>query len=528
MTSEDQAPPTDGPTRRALRARGRQRGSQTTPTLPFSDAEAAIPEGAVDAADALETGLDESPGDALESPVAEYDSPTQWADKDRPATALTWLDTADVEESTLPADLNAITMADPGPDLFADARLRPAALSGRWLAPIGVLAALAIGYSATTLLWPLHAVTPTVEAVPFTTDPSAAVEIAWPGIGSAGVGIAGISSTTSTPDAASIASITKVVTSLMVLDRLPLQAGEQGPEFAFTYRDSVEYWDYRRADQSALDVPVDGVLTEYQMLQGTLLGSANNYIDRLARELWGSDAQFAEAAAVWLAERGLSDITIVTPSGFDEGNMATPAALLRLGERAMQNPVFAEIVGTPGAEIPGAGYVTNTNGMLADPGVVGIKTGTLVGWSLLTAKDITIGDTTVHLYASVLNQGDDEERLAVTRSLFAQVETALAAVAPAVPAGTVVGEVNTLWGEKVDVVTAEDASVVLWNGAAPDTAVVLDVGDKRTKGGAIGSLTVDGPIDSVTAKASLADDIAGPSPWWRLTHPLELLGIDER
>lgn len=506
MTSEDQASATEEMTRRALRSRGRTDESSPTPTLPFSD---------------------EAPADDLEPALEDGGSSMQWADKSRPATALTWLDTTDVEESTLPADLNAITMVDPGPDLLGDARLRPALLTGRWLAPIGTLAAMAIAYSASMLLWPLHAVAPTVAAVEFTTTPSATVEIAWPGVGSAGVGIAGISGASSTPDAASIASITKVVTSLMVLDRLPLQIGEQGPAFAFTYRDSVEYWDYRRADQSALDVPVDGILTEYQMLQGTLLGSANNYIDRLARELWGSDAKFAEAAAVWLAERGLSDITIVTPSGFDEGNIATPSALLRLGERAMQNPVFAEIVGTPGVEIPGAGYVTNTNGMLADPGVVGIKTGTLVGWSLLTAKDVTIGDTTVHLYASVLNQGDDDERLAVTRSLFAQVETALADIAPAVPAGTLVGEVSTLWGKKVDIVTAEDASVALWNGAAADAAVVLDLGDERTKGGTVGMLTVDGPIDSATAKVSLDSDIAGPSPWWRLTHPLELLGIDE-
>ena len=510
MTSEDQAPATGGLTRRALRAHGRTPDSSPTPTVPFSDVTDAAPHRAFEPEDTPET----------------EDPPVQWADEQRAATALSWLEPADVAAATLPADLNAMPTAAPVADLLDDAKLRPALLSGRWLAPTGVLAALTIAYSATMLLWPLHAVAPTVAAAEFTTSPSAAAEIAWPGIGSAGVGIAGVSATSSTADAASIASITKVVTSLMVLDRLPLQLGEQGPEFYFTYRDNIDYWDYRRANQSALDVPVDGVLTEYQLLQGTLLGSANNYVDRLARDLWGSDAQFAEAAAVWLAERGLSDITVVTPSGFDEGNIATPAALLRLGERAMQNPVFAEIVGSPGAEIPGAGYVTNTNGMLADAGVVGIKTGTLVGWCLLTAKDVTIGDTTVHLYSSVLNQENDEERLAVTRSLFAQVETALADLPPAVPAGTVVGKVSTLWGGTVDIVTAEDASVILWNGASADAAVTLDLGDERAKGEAVGHLTVDGPIDAVTGKVSLADDIADPSPWWRLTHPMELLGID--
>jgi D-alanyl-D-alanine carboxypeptidase (penicillin-binding protein 5/6) len=316
-----------------------------------------------------------------------------------------------------------------------------------------------------------------------------------------------------------------VVSSLMVLDRMPLQLGEQGPEFRFTYGDSLDYWEYRRADQSALDVPVDGVLTEYQLLQGTLLGSANNYIDRLARELWGTDQQFATAAATWLSERGLDGITVVTPSGFDEGNVATPEALLKLAERAMQNPVFAEIVGSEGADIPGAGRVTNTNGMMADPGVVGIKTGTLVGWSLLTAKDVTIGDTTVQLYAAVLNQASNDERLAATRSLFSQVEEALAALGPAVPAGTVVGEVSTAWGTAVDVVAEEDATVLLWNGAAATADVDFDLGDSRADGDGVGTLTVDGPVDAETVDVALADEVAGPSPWWRLTHPLELLGV---
>jgi D-alanyl-D-alanine carboxypeptidase (penicillin-binding protein 5/6) len=215
----------------------------------------------------------------------------------------------------------------------------------------------------------------------------------------------------------------------------------------------------------------------------------------------------------------------VTPSGFDEGNIATPEALLQLGERAMQNPVFAEIVGTASADIPGAGIVTNTNGMLADPGVVGIKTGTLVGWSMLTAKDATIGDTTVHLYAAVLNQGSDEERLAVTRSLFADAEAALQTVAPAVPAGTVVGTVDTLWGADVDLVTDEDATVLLWNGASASAAATLALSDERDAGDEAGTLSVSGPLNAVEIGVALSDELPGPSPWWRLTHPLELLGV---
>ncbi|WP_136052968.1 D-alanyl-D-alanine carboxypeptidase family protein [Microbacterium sp. K36] len=475
-------------------------------------------------------GVDARPEDpASASAVPAVDPPVTeavaWADASAPATALTWVDPTivAVESSTPEFDASVGTEEETG--LLRDAKLRPAIVGPGLLVPLGVLVGLVASYAGTTLLWPLHEVAPTVQAVEFTPVAAPTAALAWPAVGDGAVGIAGMTTAASTTAPVSIASITKVVSSLMVLDRLPLAPGEQGPEFSFTYADSVRYWDYRISNQSALDVPVGGVLTEYQLLQGTLLGSANNYIDRLASEIWGSDREFAAAAEVWLGERGLSGITVVTPSGFDERNVATPEALVALGEMAMRNPVFAEIVGTRSVDLPGAGTVENTNGMLADPGVVGIKTGTLVGWNLLTAKDVVIGDATVRLYAAALNQEDDEARLALTRALFAQTEAALQAQGPAVPAGTVVGRVLTVWGERIDVVAGEDADVVLWNGASATATPVFDLGEEREADGTVGTLTTTGPVDSTETALVLDEDLDGPSPWWRLTHPLELFGI---
>ena len=474
------------------------------------------------AADAAQDAGDE-PDEATALLTAGDDA--RWADETTPATALTWVDPNTVAAHTSTATFDDDSRTEIAGGLLRGARLRPAISRPGVLVPLGVLAGLVAAYAGTTLLWPLHEVPPTVQAVEFATVPAPAATVTWPAEGSAAIGVGGLATTASIPDAVSIASITKVVSSLMVLDRMPLAVGEQGPEFSFTRRDNLRYWDYRRDDQSALDVPVGGVLTEYQLLQGTLMGSANNYIDRLASEIWGSNAQFAEAAEVWLRDRGLSGITVVTPSGFDERNVATPEALVALGERAMQNPVFAEIVGTVSVDLPGAGTVVNTNGMLADPGVVGIKTGTLVGWNLLTAKDVTVDDSTVRLYAAVLDQPDDETRLAATRALFAQTEAALQAQEPAVAKGTVVGRVTTPWGEEVDVVAGDDAEVVLWNGAAATATTAFDLGEKRDEDATVGTLTTTGPIDATTTELVLADDVEGPSPWWRLTHPLELLGI---
>ncbi|MFM9746186.1 hypothetical protein ACKI2C_52405, partial [Streptomyces brasiliscabiei] len=76
-------------------------------------------------------------------------------------------------------------------------------------------------------------------------------------------------------------------------------------------RDEETYYDYLAQDESALGVPVDGVLTQYQMLQGILMGSAGNYADRLASTIWPTDAVFARAASAWLARHGLAGITVV-------------------------------------------------------------------------------------------------------------------------------------------------------------------------------------------------------------------------
>ncbi|MFT4259075.1 D-alanyl-D-alanine carboxypeptidase family protein [Microbacterium sp.] len=485
---------------------------------PADEADTVDSAGGVDALDAL---IDASAPETRASSAARAASAAhaaRWADADAHATALTWVDPVAV------ADARPAAEADARP-LFAGAHLRPAISRPGVLAPFGVLVGLVAVYAGATLMCPLTAVAPTVQTTEFTATAAPPATIAWPSHGSAAVGIEGIGTVASTTETSAIASLTKIVSAMMVLEALPLAPGEQGPSFSFTRADSQEFMTYLRSDQSALDVPVDGSLTEYQMLQGVLLGSANNYIDRLADEIWGSREAFAEAADAWLSARGITGVTIKTPSGFDERNVATPDAMIAAAEVAMQNPVFAEIVGTRSVELPGAGLVTNTNGMLDDDGVVGVKTGTLhESWNLLTAKDVRVGDTTVRLYASVLSQVDNESRLTETRALFAQLESALQGQAPVVPKGVVVGTVDTLWGPPVEIVTDAVTDVVLWNGAAT-TTVSFDLGERRAAGDEVGTLTASGPLNSTTTPLALAEEIEEPSAWWRLTHPLELLGL---
>lgn len=443
------------------------------------------------------------------------ESASHTATVDDPSRALEWIDPAAVTTQPGPAAGPMVA-----PDLLADVPLRRGKAA---LVPVLILTAIAGGYVATTLLVPTTALPPTVNAVSVEAAAAPAGAPVWPATGSAAIGIPDLGLALSSSQAVPMASITKVITVMTVLQAHPIALGEQGAEFWFDAADSSTYWQYLNNNESALDVPVDGMLTQYQMIEGILLGSAGNYTDALAEWAFPSTADFVAAADAWLASVGISDITVVEPTGIDARNTATPEALIKLGEAAMANPVFAEIAAKPSVELPGAGLVENTNGIINDPGVVGVKTGWLEGFNLLSAKDLDIAGHTVRSFAVVLGQDDADARNAESRALYDQLEQALQPQV-AVPAGTTVAKVSSAWGATTTIRTRTDAAVSLWQGGSTVSARPA-LGDDVTAGSDAGELTATGVLGDAVVTLEVADDLDGPSPWWRLTHPLELFGI---
>lgn len=517
------------PTRRALRERSESESDGSTGSASPGDVERA-PDAAIEA-ERIEVVLDPLDADpsAVPAMVAAAALPAESVEVviPREMSALRWVDEDVVvarARPTLQLDAGATAYVPVTADLLARAPRRSPLRPGV-LVPFGVFLLVIAVYCGTTLFWPLHAVAPTIADIYVEPVPAAAAAEPWPATGSASVAVEGVSApAASSADVLPIASITKLVTALLVLDQMPLAVGEQGREYRFTTADRTDFRNYRARGESSLDVPVGGSLTEYQMLQGMLIGSANNYAKRLATTIWPTDAVFAQAANDWLSQHGVTGVTIADPTGFSTGNTASAEALVALADRALENPVIAEIVRTPSVELPGAGLVTNSNPLLADPGVIGLKTGTLDEYNLLAAKEVAVGDTTVRMYAATLGQPDRDTRNAVTRALFTQLEQELQ-LRPSVPAGTVVGQVQTKWGDAVPIVTASDADVVLWNGAAATVTSTFDLGDRRDADDVVGALSAVGPLDSATVDLVLDGEVDEPSPWWRLTHPLQLFGL---
>lgn len=263
--------------------------------------------------------------------------------------------------------------------------------------------------------------------------PAAAVQpsvdlgsVSWPSVGAGAIGVNDGEVAASTDQAYPMASISKVVTVLMLLEKRPLQPGEQGDSILFTETESQDYLAYQDRGQSATLVPAGTELTEYQMLEGILVGSASNFADMLVARVWGGNGEFAAAAEEFLARQSLVGITMVEPTGIDRRNTATPTALVALGRLALSHPVVAEIVAKRSIDLPGVGAIENTNDLLGDPGVVGIKTGTLEGYSLLSAQDLVDAQgTPVRVFVVVMEQSDDTERYRSARDLLAQAANLL-------------------------------------------------------------------------------------------------------
>lgn len=380
-------------------------------------------------------------------------------------------------------------------------------------------------YLPFTLLAPLGAVqAQDIDRPPPVTQ---AVTVGYPGYGASAFGAVGYDGVLGSAGNAAplpIASITKVVTSLVVLDAFPLEPGEQGPALTFDATDVQYYDDQVAVDGTRQPVTVGASLSEHDVLELMLMASANNYALSMARWAFGSQEAFAAAAATWLAEHGLTETTIREPTGLDAGNTSTAADLVALGKLALADPVVAGIVATPVTDVPGIGAVQNRNTLLGIDGIDGIKTGTLdeSGANLLFAADRTVGAETVTIVGVVLGGPDQPSVAAAVQAMLTTASAGFQEVT-LVSAGDDYGDYETAWGDRASAVAADDLAAVVWAGAPITAEQVLEPVTVTLAGTDVGDLTFTVGERSYTVDLELDATIDDPGPWWRLGHPFELL-----
>jgi D-alanyl-D-alanine carboxypeptidase (penicillin-binding protein 5/6) len=392
---------------------------------------------------------------------------------------------------------------------------------------VGLAATLVLGtgiYLPLTLLAPLHAITADVHQ-PAELVPSTPV-VTLPGYGASGVGaigypgvLASAGSTTALP----IASISKVITALVVLDAKPLAPGELGPNLTFTETDEDFMYAQRAIGGVTKPVRAGQVMSQRTVMDVMLMASANNYAESLASWAFGSEAAFAEAARAWLDREGLVNTTIEEPTGVSPNNASTVPDLVEIARKVVEHPVLAEIVATQSLDVPGVGLVENRNGLLGVDGIDGIKTGTLdeAGACLLFSQDVTVGTTVVTVVGVVLGGPDHATINAAIRQLLAEVDAGFSEVTLTTE-GQAYGEYTTPWGDDATAVSAESATMVLWAATPVNLDVRVDEVTLADAGTTVGELRFTAGENVITVPLELSATIDDPGPWWRLANPVEL------
>jgi D-alanyl-D-alanine carboxypeptidase (penicillin-binding protein 5/6) len=383
-------------------------------------------------------------------------------------------------------------------------------------------ALLAAGfYLPMTLLAPLAAVEASETAPPVATVPAA--ELDWPTLGASAIGAIGhdgVLGVSGDDEAVPIASITKVITALVVLDKHPLAVGDSGPEISFGAADVAIRNSYLAVNGKTEPVTAGMTLNQRQVMDVMLIESANNYAESLATWAFGSVAEFVPVANDWLADNGMPSTSITEPTGMSPRNVSTATDLVTLGKLALGHPVVGEIVGTPAEVIPVVGEIENSNELLGIDGVRGIKTGTLdeAGACLLFAADFTVGGEEHTLVGAVLGGTDHRSLNREVRELLSDAVAGFHEVVLA-EKGDEFGEYTTAWGATARVVAAERASVVVWSDEAVEAVVTTDDVRLGARGDHIGTATYSVADHTIAVPLELDATIEDPGPWWRLANP---------
>jgi serine-type D-Ala-D-Ala carboxypeptidase (penicillin-binding protein 5/6) len=169
-----------------------------------------------------------------------------------------------------------------------------------------------------------------------------------------------------------IASLTKMMTALVVADRLGPHARVPITRRALRYRGS-----------GVGLLPRGKAIRVRTMLYGLLLPSGNDAAIALAQRAAGTVRRFVGLMNARARTLGLVCTRFSTPSGFrDAGNHSCAADLAAIARAVLREPRLASIVGARSAELPfpikgGKLYLYNNNPLLRMryPGTTGVKTG---------------------------------------------------------------------------------------------------------------------------------------------------------
>jgi serine-type D-Ala-D-Ala carboxypeptidase (penicillin-binding protein 5/6) len=367
-------------------------------------------------------------------------------------------------------------------------------------------------------------VTAATAILPVTEQLGTPPTLPWPAPGAAGLYLEGGGplGTSGGQTPLPMASTAKMMTALLLLEDHPLGLNEPGPVITVSRADVATYFAERNQGESVVPVAAGEQLSEYQLLQGSLLPSASNFADLLANWDAGSVPAFVARMNTRAAALGMSATHYADVSGFSAQSVSIPMDLITLARTAMRLPVFAQIVAQSQASLPVAGVVHNLDTLLGHDGVVGIKTGHTdqAGGCFVFAADVEIGGQPVRIYGAVMGQPN------ALAGAFSATGALIQAIAPVLQRrtvarkGDVVAIYRTPWDESGQIAAGESAATwVLPDGVVVSRRVALmPLPPSLAAGSQVGTLTVTAPGHQADIPLVTTQPINGPDIGWRLTR----------
>jgi serine-type D-Ala-D-Ala carboxypeptidase (penicillin-binding protein 5/6) len=347
-------------------------------------------------------------------------------------------------------------------------------------------------------------------------------QVPWPSGAQAAIGGPNGGAVVVTPGARPqpIASVAKVMTALVVLDARPLQKDETGPTLTVTADDVNEMQQLKSDGQSVVAVQAGEQLSELQALEALLIPSGNNIASLLARWSVGSVDAMVQRMNDRAKVLGLTHTTFNDVSGFSAKTVSTPGDLVALGQRAMLDPVIADVVSRPQVSLPVAGTAFNVNYALGQDGIVGIKTGNIPegGAVYLFAAPGQVEGRAVTLVGAVQGLATLDLAFSGARALLRAARASFQEV-HVVTRRQKVGRYAPPWGGGSDVLAGYDLDILTW----PGTIVRLSLRTRAVNGDLaagtkVGSLHVVAGDATFDVPVTTADALTAPTWPQRLTR----------
>jgi len=308
------------------------------------------------------------------------------------------------------------------------------------------------------------------------------------------------------------------MTALAILEKHPLQPGEQGPSISITKTDEELFSEYWAKNGTSVSLPAGSEISEYRALQYILIPSANNVADTAVVWAFGSMEEYTKYANDLAKRLGMENSNFADASGFSPKTTSTASDLIKLGEKAMQNPVFAEIVKTWEVELPDGNKAQNSNVFLDynGNGVIGIKTGDTdqAGGVYMTAAEHEVDGQTIQIITVVMGgktltdaQKDAMKIIESSKKGFSTQKV--------VSSGQIVGSYQVPWQGSIDAVSSQDIYAISWASKPVRVeAKLLDIGQTLATGDIVGEIVVDVGHNRVSQPVNLVANIEPPPAAW--------------